>query len=168
MPQPIRKGIKNIHKPRKKETTKKARMKLMREKRKGSQEYGTSKLEERFARDFLDKLGIDYVYQYKMTSIERYLDFFIPDIRVGIEIDGGYWHSDPRLYEEKDLNKMQKYNKKIDEVKNAWCRRNGVPLIRLWEKDINENPEGVLQYLKDTLKPYLDKKKADDNFRHRN
>ena len=31
-------------------------------------EYGTSKLEERFARNFLDKLGIKYVYQYKIGN----------------------------------------------------------------------------------------------------
>ena len=35
------------------------------------QEYGTSKLEERFAKNFLDKLGVEYKYQYKAESIGR-------------------------------------------------------------------------------------------------
>ena len=33
--------------------------------------YGTSKLEEDFARDFLDKLGVKYIYQFE-TNIGRY------------------------------------------------------------------------------------------------
>lgn len=40
----------------------------------------------------------------------------------------------PKLHEEKDLNKTKKWNKKVDEMKNKWCSKNGVPLIRILEK----------------------------------
>ena len=62
--------------------------------------FGTSKLEEDFARDFLDKLGVKYIYQYFAAQIGRYYDFAIllgniNEHTLGdmilIEIDGGYW-----------------------------------------------------------------------------
>lgn len=52
MPQPIKKVVKNPPKPKKKQTTRLHRLKMKREKLKGDQEYGTSKLEEKFARIF--------------------------------------------------------------------------------------------------------------------
>ena len=172
MPQPIRKGIiTKKYKPKKKQTTRAARVKQIRERMKGSQEYGTSKLEERFAREFLDKLGIPYIYQYKAASIGRYYDFqLFPDCGTGIlvEIDGDYFHSNPLIYEEKKLNKMQRHAKIIDEVKTKYCSRNGIPLIRIWEHDINNNPEMVTKYLKDIIKKFKDKKDIEDNFKHRN
>jgi hypothetical protein len=62
--------------------------------------FGTSKLEEDFARDFLDKLGVKYMRQYFASQIGRYYDFAIlfgnkneytPGNMILIEIDGGYW-----------------------------------------------------------------------------
>ena len=52
--------------------------------------FGTSKLEEDFARDFLDKLGLKYVYQFE-TDIGRWFDFYLPEHNLLIEVDGGYW-----------------------------------------------------------------------------
>lgn len=86
------------------------------QKRKHKQEYGTSKLEYDFAHDFLDKLGLKYVYEYFAAGCGRYFDFavtaeenypykyvikegvnsidqdaqlFIPNFI--IEVDGDYW-----------------------------------------------------------------------------
>lgn len=53
---------------------------------------------------------------------------------------------------------MQKHNKKIDELKNKWALMHGIPLIRIWEKDINEKPGEVLKELKARL--YMQDKKA--------
>ena len=168
MGQPIRKNIATvIPKKRKKiQRTKASKIKRFKEKIKGSQEYGTSKLEERFAHDFLDKLGVDYVYQYKAVSIGRYFDFRIcPDLHgCCIEVDGDYFHSFGLLEEE--MNSMQKRNKKIDEIKNRWCAQNGIKLIRIWEHDINEHPKEVMAMLKKELKPYLDGTLLDKKKRH--
>lgn len=113
------------------------------------QEYGTSKLEERFAKNFLDKLGIDYRYQFKATSIGKYYDFYIPSCNVMIEVDGDFYHSYGLVYEQ--MNPMQKRNKRVDEQKNHWCIINGIKLIRIWEHDINEHPEKVMEMLKREL-----------------
>ena len=53
--------------------------------------FGTSKLEEDFAMEFLDKLGVKYIYQMEAVSIGRWFDFYLPEHNLLIEIDGGYW-----------------------------------------------------------------------------
>lgn len=112
-------------------------------------EYGTSKLEERFAHDFLDKLGIKYEAQFKAESIGRYYDFYLPEHRILIEIDGDYYHSYGLVYEQ--MNAMQKRNKRVDDIKNHWAAINGIPLMRIWEHDINEHPTLVMAMLKQRL-----------------
>lgn len=139
-----------------KKTSKKRVLPNNKKKKRQHPQYGTSKLEEDFAKNFLDKLGIDYVYQFEASDIGRYFDYFIPnkDGSYGgliIEIDGSYFHGDPRLYEDKDLNRMQKRNKIVDEYKNRWAHLHGYPIMRIWEKDIRENPKMVLEQLKERL-----------------
>lgn len=166
MGQPIKNGVKNTSKPKKTVKKKKQsedkrippaknkpRKRTWRDRKHA--EFGTSKLEERFAKNILEKIGVEYIYQYKAESIGRYYDFLVkgnekhPTKRIAIEVDGDYYHSYGIVYEE--MNPMQKRNKRVDEIKNKWCSRNGIPLIRLWEHDINKHPEKVLEYLKEAL-----------------
>lgn len=53
--------------------------------------YGTSKLEEDFAKNFLDKLGVRYIYQFEAKDIKRFYDFYLQDENLLIEVDGDYW-----------------------------------------------------------------------------
>lgn len=46
---------------------------------------------------------------------------------------------------------MQKRNKRVDEYKDKWALMHGIPLIRIWEKDIRENPKAVMDELKKRL-----------------
>ena len=130
--------------------------------------YGTSKLEERFATEFLDKIGVEYIYQYKAESIGRYFDFRIKPYGPIIEIQGSYWHGDKRLYEESELNSIQKRNKRVDEKKLKWCQMNGIPIIYIWEKDINSDPDGVLNYLREKLKKYITKRPIKHGYENEN
>lgn len=120
-------------------------------------EYGTSKLEERFAKKFLDKLGVEYQTQFKAESIGRYYDFYIPSANMLVEIDGSYWHTDPRLFEGKELTPTQKRNKRVDRDKDKWAVEHRMPLLRIWEKDINETPEKVMSTLKENISYYTEK-----------
>jgi very-short-patch-repair endonuclease len=167
MGQPIRKNIKTIIPKKRKhiERTKASKIRYARERAKGKQEYGTSKLEERFARDFLDKLGVNYTYQYKAESIGRYFDFYLNDYRVLIEVDGDYYHSYNLLYEQ--MSPMQKHNKRVDEEKNRWASLNRIPLLRIWEHEINEQPKKVMDFLKEKLKIFDKNKKISDGKKKR-
>ena len=122
------------------------------------QKYGTSKLEEDFAKNFLDKLGVKYVYQFEAKDIGRFYDFYLPSHNLIIEVDGGYYHSDPRVVDENKLNPMQKHNKRVDEHKNKWALAHGIPIMRIWEKDIREAPDKVMKELKERL--YIEDKKV--------
>lgn len=118
---------------------------------KQKQRYGTSHLEEYFAKEFLDKLKIKYIYQFEAKEIGRFYDFYLPDSRILIEIDGDYYHSNPNKYDENNLNPMQKHNKRVDEYKNKWALMRGIPLLRIWECDIRNNPEKVMMVLKNLI-----------------
>ena len=155
MVQPIRSNI--IH-PKKKKTTTKGRKK--------HKEYGTSKLEEKFAKDFLDKLKVKYVYQFKAESIGRYYDFYLPENGVIIEVDGDYYHSKGLVYEE--MSPMQKRNKRVDKQKDHWALINGIPIIRIWESDINKHPEKVMDMLKERLYLCKEEKEIKDRKKYRN
>ena len=157
MKQPIKKRgtsiIKNKSKKRTVPKTKSVRGTV----RPHHQKYGTSKLEEDFAIEFLDKLEVKYVYQFEAKDIGRFFDFYLPSHNLIIEVDGGYYHSDPRVVDENKLNPMQKRNKRVDEHKNKWALAHGIPIMRIWEKDIRENPKMVMEELKKRL--YIEDKK---------
>lgn len=53
---------------------------------------------------------------------------------------------------------MQKHNRRVDEYKNNWALAHGIPIMRIWEKDIREAPEKVLNELKTRL--YIEDKKV--------
>lgn len=166
MKQPIKKVTKKANKVRKKERLHKSNGKLVRTKPK----FGTSKLEQDFAHDFLDKLGIEYIWQFEAKDIERFYDYYLPKSNLIIEVDGDYWHSNPEKVDENNLNRTQKHNKWVDRVKDEWALLHGIPILRIWENDIRNNPQKVMKTLKDRLYIETDKQKLleNKNKRHKN
>lgn len=79
-------------------------------------------------------------------------------------------HADPRLVDEDKMSPMQKRNKRVDEIKNKWALTNGIPIIRIWEKDIRENPSEVMKMLKARLyiEEGINADRAKKNKRHVN
>lgn len=71
---------------------------------------------------------------------------------------------------ENKLTPTQKRNKRVDKHKDNWALLHGIPLIRIWEKDIRENPSQVMGMLKERLRIQGDKiaKKKEMNKRHVN
>ena len=115
--------------------------------------YGTSKLETYFEENFIKKLGLKYVYQYE-TDIGRFYDFAIftkSGSMVLVELDGSYFHADPRVVSEEQMTPMHKRNKRVDGLKDKWALIHGIPLIRIWEKDVKDNPKMVMDELKKRL-----------------
>ena len=152
--------------------------------------YGTSQLERDFARDFLDANNIVYIYQYEAKEIKRYYDFAITsytnkqyimeekdgincvkqdgqyfEISFFIEIDGSYYHSDPRVVDVDKLNPMQKHNKFVDKLKDQYAGMHCIPLVRIWEYDIRNNPKKVLEELKKYIALGDKKKQINENKR---
>lgn len=171
MSQPVKKGgtyqkprSKTVRKKRKPTTSEIIKKNIARSK-KPHPKYGTSKLEKKFAKEFLEKLGVKYEEQFEAKDIKRFYDFFLPDYRVLIEIDGDFYHGYGKLHEEK--NPMQKKNARVDEIKNEWAAMHGIPLIRIWEHEINETPEKVLNMLRDRLGVQSEKLKIKEDKKKR-
>ena len=161
MPQPVRKTVK---KKTKKVTT--TRLSDEVKKKRPRPKYGTSKLEDRFAENFLDVIGVKYIRQYEAKDIGRFYDFYCPDANLIIEVDGDFYHSYGLTYEQK--NPMQKRNERVDKLKDEWALERGIPVLRIWEHDINRNPDKVMKILKEAIGKYTEKakKKNDKNKRH--
>lgn len=162
MAQPIKRELKAINKRVEKEASKRPRQQ---KKKRIHADYGTSKLEEKFAKEFLDKLKVRYVYQFKAESIGRWFDFYLPDHLMLIEVDGCYWHSKGVDYE--NMTPTQKRNKRVDEQKDHWARINCYRLLRIWEDDINNRPSEVMKRLKMFLGVAEEKKKIIDDKKRR-
>ena len=131
--------------------------------------YGTSKLEDRFAKEFLDRLGYTYVRQYEAKDIGRFYDFAVKQSNgaiILIEVDGTFYHGYGLVHEDK--SPMQKHNEWVDKVKDQWAAEHGIPLIRIWEHDINDKPSEVLKLLKKRIGDETKKqdKKNDKAKRH--
>ena len=167
--QPVRSNVVQPKKKRKNVKAKPTKREVIRKAKERSakrhQEYGTSKLEEKFAKEFLDKLGLKYQSQYFAADIKRYYDFYLPEQRVLIEVDGDFYHGYGKLYEE--MSPMQKHNARVDKIKNDWAAMHGIPLIRVWEHDINNNPSMVMDMLREQIGIQMDKLKIKENKKKR-
>ena len=160
MRQPIKKGkLINKSKPKVKKRLRRPDGKLERVHPK----FGTSKLEQDFAEQFLDTLGIDYIWQFEAKDIGRFYDFYLPKHNLIIEVDGSYYHSDPRVVDENKLSPMQKKNKRVDEHKNEWALMHGIPIMRIWEYDIIHNPKMVEKEIEKYIKSVKKKKEIKEN-----
>ena len=102
-----------------------------------------------FAQNFLDKIGVKYIRQFEAKEIGRFYDFFCPDANVIIEVDGDFYHGYGLVYEQK--SPMQKHNEWVDRVKDEWALGRGIPILRIWEHDIHDNPEKVMKILKESI-----------------
>ena len=82
---------------------------------------------------FEEKDGIKCVKQDGQTFL---VDLFI-------EVDGSFYHADPRVVSEDKITPMHKHNKFVDGLKDQWAALHGIPLLRIWEYDIIHNPKMV-------------------------
>lgn len=113
---------------------------------------------ERLVTNILDKNHIKYSKEYKVTINHRLhsFDFYLPDFSSMIEVDGKqHYEYTPRFYK----NKSEFFDRiKRDREKNAWCKSNGIKMIRIPYKEekitakqivltLNNNQIPVLKYM---------------------
>lgn len=94
---------------------------------------------------FLNDLNIKYEKE-KVISHWSF-DFFLIDYSILIEVDGDYFHSNPKLYPNGPETKTQRVNHYRDLKKNQFCIDSGLKLVRFWESDIFGAEECVKQKL---------------------
>jgi very-short-patch-repair endonuclease len=106
-----------------------------------------SNLENNFSK-LLDNLNIDYYQQFYVREIKSLYDFKIKGKNILIEIDGDFWHCNPKTEHKIPVIEHQKNNLIKDKIKTEWCLKNNYILLRFWEDDINNNIEWVIDEIK--------------------
>jgi very-short-patch-repair endonuclease/transposase len=102
-----------------------------------------SSIERKFIK-ILNNLNIEYIHQYKLEK--KYYDFYISNKELIIEINGDYWHGNPKKFSV--LNKIQTNAQERDRLKTEIAIKHGYNIIFIWEDDLLNNEEKVLQDLK--------------------
>lgn len=75
---------------------------------------------------WLDSIGATYVRRYKPNNFHnREIDIFFPDLKLGVEVNGSYWHST-----KKRAGVFQHYRKFL------MAKTLGVRLIQFWDYEI--------------------------------
>ena len=96
-----------------------------------------SSIPEQYVCFYLSKAFNDIQYQKQFDWLgKRSLDIYIPSLKLAIEYDGVYYHSDRRM---------------IDSEKTKSCRENGVTVFRILEQDHDLLEDEGLQNIKDTV-----------------
>jgi very-short-patch-repair endonuclease len=94
----------------------------------------------------LTELQVEFEPQKVVGS--KIYDFYVPQANLLIEVDGDYFHANPDVYTEENLNSMQKRNVKNDDFKDTLANGRGYNLTRVWESDLAKKYEEVKENIK--------------------
>lgn len=89
--------------------------------------------------DFLKEIGVRYYKNYRAMITPQEIDFYLPDYKVGFELDGLYWHCE-----------QQKPNNYHNE-KTLKCLEKGVRLIHIFEDEWKDKQEICKSRIKSIL-----------------
>jgi len=92
-------------------------------------------------KEILISLTIPFEHQFRVEGINHNFDFYILNTNILIEVDGDYYHGNPRKFSK--LNGMQWYQKERDIKNEIRSVNSGFRLLRFWEDDILHNTEEV-------------------------
>ena len=100
---------------------------------------------EQAIQDMLDEMNIAYEIEksLKFKNTWKHFDINLIDYPVLIEVDGNYWHGNKETMRSGKPNFMQLKNKQNDMIKNWVAKNAGYKLIRIWEKEIEDDYEGI-------------------------
>jgi len=90
--------------------------------------------------DYIKSMGFDDVVFSDNSIIGLELDIYVPSVKIAIEFNGSYWHSEAIVPKESARNKH--FNKmKI-------CERNGIRLIQIFEKQWEDKQRQILSFMR--------------------
>lgn len=101
-----------------------------------NRKINVSKLELKVYEFLTSAAGYDIESQFGLGNFV--FDFKIRNQKILIEVNGDYWHCNPKVYPH-PINNWQKFALRRDFAKKAYAKQNGYSLYRIWEKDIKEN-----------------------------
>lgn len=105
---------------------------------------------ERVFAEMMSEIGVDFESQKIIDN--KIFDFYIPSKNMIVEVHGDYWHSNPLIYEGKDLNKIQIKNQRNDIFKDILAKGRGFEIEVVWEYDLKNNYKEQKERFKKLLK----------------
>lgn len=106
---------------------------------------------ERIFREFLEEKKIRFKQEFVPDSSKRWsFDFLIEDTNILVEIHGDYYHCNPSVYG-KPSTEYHKWVTRKDFAKRDWAKHNGYCPVTIWEFDLKNNKEKVLEKFMKTL-----------------
>jgi len=94
--------------------------------------------------DFIKKLCPTAIQSYRAQYHDKEIDIFIPELNIGIEFNGLYWHSEEVLL-------SNNRNKLVDRDKLIWAKKNNIRLIQIFEDEWDLSPQIVKSRLQNIL-----------------
>lgn len=94
--------------------------------------------------EILNELGIEHKTQVLLAG--RFMvDVLIEDRKLVIQWDGDYWHGYRQRRDLRPLSKHQVQRKNLDRSQDAYLRKAGFSVLRVWEHDVLKNRESVVR-----------------------
>lgn len=87
----------------------------------------------------LDSLEVSYIPQ-RLIANKFCVDALVNDSLI-IQFDGDYWHGNPSLYTNPDARQLRRM--RLDKSQDAYLRKCGFTIIRIWESEIRESVSRV-------------------------
>lgn len=89
---------------------------------------------ERIVYERLDAAGIEYLKQYPI--FHWIVDAYVPSANLIIQVDGDYWHGNPSLTKQEELEPRIRKRIGIDRAQEKWFEKSGYNLLRVWESEL--------------------------------
>ncbi len=113
---------------------------------------GTSNLEKTFEKQFLKNIKLKRQFRLNTENTLYIYDFYIKELNLIIEVDGDYWHINPKRFKFEDMPEyIQKY-KQREKEKQLHAEKHSFNIIRFWEYDIHNNSSVIEEELNKWLK----------------
>jgi very-short-patch-repair endonuclease len=103
---------------------------------------------ERAGYAILNNIGVAYLPQHPLAR-KFCVDAFVPGSQTVVQFDGDYWHGNFAKFPAP--NSMQKRRIALDRSQDAYLRKCGITIIRVWESDIKRDPSAVTARLRALL-----------------
>ena len=100
--------------------------------------YTMNKIEKIIDKEFKKR---KLKFEYSVILNYKQFDFGNKKNRILLEIQGDYWHGNPKFFgkakEKRQLNEVQKNKQLKDIEKEAFAKKYGFMLFKIWEDDIH-------------------------------
>ena len=97
---------------------------------------------ERVMKSILSELSIPSHYNFIMDKRYQY-DFRITNTNIIIEVQGDYWHCNPKIYPNGPTSERQKFKLQRDTEKKHYAEQKGYSILYVWEDELKNDVQLV-------------------------